>query len=516
MFLSDHMILEGKDRGGLSMGVQKDWVETLADKLTPAVKDIIRSAKRPEEKVEVIIEYDSRRDYRRSRIRRAIRESGGIVRREFPLINAMAVEIPVSGLQTLLPEKIKRVWSDIKIKPCLNVAVPAIHGDMAHQSGYTGQGTTVAVIDTGIDQHVDLTTPKNRIVGWKDFVNQKKDPYDDNGHGTHVAGIIAGNGTQSGGKYVGVAPEAKLVGIKVLDQEGSGSISNVLSGVDWVIRSRRRYKIDVINLSLGGPAEQGYQDDPMSRMVEEAWQRGIVVCAAAGNEGPKYETINTPGIAPSIITVGNMDDRDTPRRQDDQLEDSSSRGPTVDNLIKPDILAPGTNIVSLKAGGGYISHTGTSMATPMVSGAVALIHQQKPGLTPAQIKNILLANAEDRGYKEDMQGKGYLDLLKPLDLREGEEPSQGVKKEQKMAMIKALLNFLPQLAEKGKKADPRVLMTMLVKSLGLCDEKKQQTEKEVDSKGLSSFLSFLNLTPGTLLGLISSFSSWLKIPGLPF
>jgi serine protease AprX len=530
--------------------------EVLAQRLTPAVKKVIDEGSE-DRKIEVILEFDEYQVYRRSRIRRAIRRLGGRVLRELPLINALAVELPASGLREFVPKYQPRmVWSDQKVKSCLNVAVPSIHADLAHKAGLTGQRVTVAVIDTGIDPHPDLTTPKNRIIGWKDMVNDKHRPYDDNGHGTHVAGIIAGNGGQSGGKYQGVAPDAKLVGVKVLDDEGSGNISQVVAAVDWVIRNKRRYNIRVLNLSLGAHAEKGYQEDPISRIAEEAWKRGIVVCAAAGNEGPKYETINTPGINPSIITVGNINDRDTIPRPDDKLADTSSRGPTIDELLKPDILAPGTNIVSLKPGGGYISYSGTSMATPMVSGASAILLQQNPRLTPLEVKEILLSGAEDRGYSLDEQGKGYLDLTDPLKIKEKIVPVKAAVIDPvsvRQRVMQGLLQILHNFFSKGKKPNLKEMLPILIMALNpagdfsvteqpnplvsflsnpdLINKVKPLLSIFGGAKG-SDMLTFLlntlssggqsgntaklvgsNLNPIT--GLIQTMSTWLRGSGLP-
>src|SRR5690606_17662424 len=181
----------------------------------------------------------------------------------------------------------------------------------------------------------------------------RAESYDDDGHGTHVAGIIAGNGFASGGKDVGVAPGARLVGVKVLDQDGGSPISRVIAGIQWVVENRKNLKIQIINLSLGAPAEKGYRKDPLSQAVEEAWRRGLVVCVAAGNRGPEEGTITTPGINPSVITVGSIDDQRTIPRLDDVMTDHSGRGPTVDELVKPDLVAPGARITSLKPGGEY-------------------------------------------------------------------------------------------------------------------------------------------------------------------
>lgn len=390
------------------------------NKVSPNLAREVFSAGR-RDKTQVILEFPTYYRYYRF-LKSGIASKMGVkLLYELPIINSLAVEAPTDALMELIPlARVRMAWLDAKVHPCLDVAVPAIHADIAHRKGITGEGVTVAVLDTGIAPHPDLVSPKSRIIGWLDLVNNKPEPYDDEGHGTHVAGIIAGNGRESGGKYVGVAPGADLVGIKVLDKEGSGPTSRVIAGVQWAVENKEKYKIKILNLSLGGPAEEGYRTDPMSKAVEAAWRNGLTVCVAAGNTGPDRETITSPGIAPSIITVGSVDDKNTPPRRDDAMSDFSSRGPTVDRLPKPDIVAPGGNIISLKPGGGYVSLSGTSMATPMISGSVALLLAKDPNLTPDRLKRILLSTAEDRGYGPLIQGAGYLDLSKALQLPEEE------------------------------------------------------------------------------------------------
>lgn len=265
---------------------------------------------------------------------------------------------------------------------------------------YTGDGVNVAVLDTGVHQHPDLD---GRIVEFVDLVNQNNDAYDDNGHGTHCAGDVAGNGAMSEGQYQGPATKANIIGIKVLDKMGSGSLSTVMEGVQWCIDHKDRLNIGVISMSLGTPASRSYpteDDDPMVQIVEAAWDAGIVVCVAAGNEGPDQQSIASPGISNKVITVGAMDDRGTIERQDDRIAEFSSRGPTIYNEVKPDVVAPGVDIISLRSPNSYIDRlqksarvgeyyftmSGTSMATPICAGVVALILEQNPSLSPDEVK----------------------------------------------------------------------------------------------------------------------------------
>lgn len=345
------------------------------------------------------------------RIAAMIEGNLGKVHREIKMIPSLVVDLPFFSLEELARSRyIYKIWQDSPVYAQLDVAVPSSGGLIPYQANLNGKGVVVAVLDTGIDPHEDLTKPDNRILAWKDFVNQRKSPYDDNGHGTHVAGIIAGNGNYSNGKYRGIAPEAMLVGVKILNEEGSGKLSDVISGIEWCIDSLSALNIRVINLSIGSEVQESYRTDPLCRVTTAAWERGITICSAAGNSGPRLRSINTPGINPVIITVGNLDDQNTLTNIDDILAPSSSRGPTLDKLIKPDLIAPGTNITSLKVGGGYTTLSGTSMATPLVTGSVALILQKWPNLIPDQIKTLLMRKARDIGVGPNLQGAGALDL----------------------------------------------------------------------------------------------------------
>ena len=211
---------------------------------------------------------------------------------------------------------------------------------------YDGKGITIAVIDTGIHPHPDFNTPDNRIVAFVDFVKGIKVPYDDDGHGTHVAGDAAGNGTLSEGVYQGSAPAANIAALKVLGKNGEGTTSDIIKAITWCIKNKKKHNIRVINMSLGDTAREDYWNDPINQAVQRAYQAGIVVCAAAGNEGPGPRTVGTPGDSPYAISVGAVDDRNTPDKSDDFITEFSSRGPTPGGLIKPDIVAPGEAIIA--------------------------------------------------------------------------------------------------------------------------------------------------------------------------
>lgn len=279
-----------------------------------------------------------------------------------------------------------------------------------HEQGIKGKGTCICVIDSGIAMHPDL---KDRVIAFKDCVNGRKEPYDDNGHGTHVAGICAGDGSHSGGKTVGVAPEANIVGVKVLDQFGHGTTSQIIKGIQWAITNKNKYDIDVINLSLGRPIPRTRFLDPMTMAVQVAEKCGITVVVSAGNDGPESSTICSPGNAPNAITVGALDDNGTPQTDDDWPAYFSSRGPTLyDNLEKPDIVAPGVDIISCSnEGDEYIQMSGTSMAAPFTAGVAALMKGVNPKMKPKDIKSILMAQATPfkyTGLQRDTVGAGII------------------------------------------------------------------------------------------------------------
>ncbi len=310
---------------------------------------------------------------------------------------------------------------------------------------FTGAGVGVAVIDSGLTPwHDDLARVDRgralvgqRVVGFVDFTGTTADVADTYGHGTHVAGIVAGSGHDSAGEYAGAAPGAHLLVLKVLDREGRGYVSDVIRAIDFVVSGRSRFGIRVINLSIGAPVLESYETDPLTLAALRAVESGIVVVAAAGNFGKnandeiQYGGIAAPGNAPWVLTVGAYSTMGTPDASDDRVTGYSSRGPTAfDFAAKPDLVAPGTRIVSLNDDGSelalrrpedlvagidggaypYLTLSGTSMAAPMVTGVVARMLEANPGLTPNAVKAILQYTASVHPAWDYLsQGAGFVD-----------------------------------------------------------------------------------------------------------
>jgi serine protease AprX len=343
------------------------------------------------------------------------------------MINSYVVEVPKNKIGQLKKIKgIQKVEQDTHITAQMNVARDNVNCRWAIENGITGRGVGVAVLDTGIYPHRDLTARRNRLLAFKDFVNGYSEPYDDNGHGTHVAGIVGGDGYSSSGKYMGIAPDCHFVGVKVLDDKGAGNISDVLAGLQWVIDNKDRYNIKVVNISVGTEdKDHEGEKSALVRGVNAAWDHGLVVVVAAGNNGPKKMSITTPGISRKIITVGSSDDKETVDILGDVMSDYSGRGPTTACIKKPDVIAPGSNIVSCSSDVdykpglamqttdvGYTSKSGTSMATPIVSGAITLLLSRNRSMSNKDIKMKLRSASRDLGFTQDHQGWGLIDIKK--------------------------------------------------------------------------------------------------------
>lgn len=330
-----------------------------------------------------------------------------------PLIDGFAGYMTTESIHNIInnPE-VEYISFDSRVYTLLDIAGPVMNSYLVHNSGYQGAGITVAIIDTGLAPHEDLMIPTSRIIGFKDFVNNKDAPYDDSGHGTHIAGIIAGNGFSSDGRYRGIAPRANILGIKALDENGAGSTSDIIAALSYAVETKDKYNTKIINLSLGTSANATCYRDPLCKAVDMAVKAGITVVTAAGNSGPKDRTIMSPGISNNVITVGAVDNKRTIDISDDEIAPFSSRGPTLDGLMKPDIVAPGVSIRSISNTklDGYSSLSGTSMATPMVSGSIALLLNKYTNLSPKQIKEKLILSCLDLNDLEKNQGAGMLNL----------------------------------------------------------------------------------------------------------
>lgn len=363
-----------------------------------------------------------------------MRGRGARLQARLHMIRGAAFRIPVSALPALEADpEIECVTIDHPMTAMDDLTNAATGVSTAWNSGFTGTGIGVAVIDSGInDSHPDLwdsTHTQSRVVYHQDFTgtpttNSNGANYDLYGHGTHVAGIIAGNGYLSGGRYAGVAPEATLIDLRALDANGAGSDSTVIAAIQQAIALKNVYNIRVINLSLGRGIPASYTQDPLCQAVEAAWNNGIVVVVAAGNLGRLsvygsngFGTITAPGNDPYVITVGATKSNGSTSPAAETKASYSSKGPTTyDHVLKPDIMAPGNDIVSLAAPGAtleanyptdiisgtdgkadYFTLSGTSMATPAVAGAAALMLDEQSTLTPDQVKARLMKTAYKMG-----------------------------------------------------------------------------------------------------------------------
>jgi len=385
----------------------------------------------------------------RSAARAAALEAGGTLGRSLPGINGHVVTLPDAALARLADNPaIERISLD-RLAVGANERTGATVGatQVRQELGLDGAGIGIAVIDSGIAYHDDLADASGpqRVDRFVDFVGGQSVPYDDYGHGTHVAGIIAGNGYDSDGKRTGIAPAARLIALKALDGTGTGRISDVIAAIEYAIENRDALNIRVINLSIASAVYESYETDPLTVAALHAVQAGIVVVAAAGNNGvspaglTRYGGITAPGNAPWVLTVGGSTHMGTTDRADDSVAPFSSRGPTaVDTAAKPDLVAPSVGIESLAAPGSalygartpyllsgtvstsslpYLSMSGTSMASPVVAGTVALMLQANPQMTPNEIKAVLQYTSEVDSHADALtQGAGFLNAQGAVDL----------------------------------------------------------------------------------------------------
>lgn len=371
---------------------------------------------------------------------RAVRRLGGRVTAELPLVDGFAATLPRRALPALAATEGVAVLSEDHRVTVQGGASTGSGGPLAPQvvrapgawsAGYTGQGVTVALLDTGV---ADLPDLAGRIAPVRDQITGQvaacydlsgegscRDSY---GHGTFMAGLIAGNGSSGAGGPTGTAPGARILSVKVAGADGAADVSTVLAGLQWVVSFRDTYGIRVLNLSLGTDSTQSWQEDPLNYAVERAWAAGITVVVAASNRGPAPGTIAKPGDDPYVVTVGAVDDRGTVGSGDDEAPDFSSRGPTAEGVAKPDVVAPGAHELSLRSPGStldaqfppadlaspYRRGSGTSMAAAVVSGVAAVALSAHPDLTPDRLKLALRAAGRRVASRDpSVVGSGLVD-----------------------------------------------------------------------------------------------------------
>lgn len=373
-----------------------------------------------------------------------VRDLGGVIVADLPIIHGFAAELPAARTLDLA-----RMWGVRAVSfnaptqgttcgdctttgKLISTYIRSIRADQVW-SRVQGRGIGVAVVDSGVNWQTDLYTNagQNRVVANVAFHNgYNATSFDAYSHGSHVAGIIGGNGRASEGAYIGVAPQASIINVKVSDDlnQGSGTALSVVQGLQWILQNKAAYNIRVVNLSLNSAVAESYHTSAIDAAVEVLWFSGIVVVASSGNTGKGADM--PPANDPFIITVGSVDDKGTTSISDDVVSSFSTYGTTSAGVTKPDLVAPGRNIVSLMGnssqglpaahvsnivsynGASYFRMSGTSMAAPMVAGAVALLLQDEPRLTPDQVKYRLLATANKSwgGYNSTTAGAGYLDI----------------------------------------------------------------------------------------------------------
>ena len=364
----------------------------------------------------------------------ALRSLGGRVTRDLDIVSGFAATLPAdrvtqlsrtAGVLAVTPDEHVTMRGaddrqfyghDVRSLP-VPVYRHEVGADRLAAEGIDGSGVTVALVDTGIAPVSDLA---GRVVNVADPVtgmpgldcvnfSGESGCNDSYGHGTFIAGLIAGSGADSYGAYGGVARGARLVSIKIAGRDGSADVSKVLAAIQWVVSFKDTYGIRVLNLSLGTDSRADYRHDPLNFAVERAWTSGIAVIVSAGNRGPSAGTISKPADDPLVVTVGAVDDRETWSTSDDTLPNFASRGPTAQGLAKPDIAAPGGHVVSLRSPGSHVEEiapggplsgspyrrgSGTSQSAGVVSGVAALLLQAHPTWTPDQIKAALIATAQ--------------------------------------------------------------------------------------------------------------------------
>ncbi len=328
---------------------------------------------------------------------------------EYPFIKAVGLKLNYSQIVKFAKDNVvKFISKQTKVYAQLDISKKILGVNNFYNRKIYGEDVTIAIIDTGINPHLDFCLPQNRIKKFVDLINNKNNPYDDNGHGTFVASVACGNGFISQKKYAGIAPKTNIISIKALEKNGETGAFKILEAMQWIYDNKDKYNIRVVCMSFGSPPLD--KNDPLVLGAEALWDIGVVVVAAAGNSGPEKATIKSPGFSNKIITVGGLNDnRETNLDLDKnkfEIAKFSSRGP-AGYYFKPDVIAPAINITGATMQQNfYTKMSGTSVATPMIAGLCCLILSKYPFLTPDQLKVRLLRNCKSLTNNKNEEGFG--------------------------------------------------------------------------------------------------------------
>lgn len=396
-------------------------------KLDPIIK--LKLKRRDERTIPIIAML---KDIPSNRLKNIISKNRGKVKYEYNHLKAVAVQLSCDGVDKLseLPE-ITCISYDRKANICMDKASGCVGLSLNNPYNLTGRNVNIAIIDTGAYPHGDLVRPYRVVTLFKDFVNACVEAYDDNGHGTHLCGIIAGSGSMSGDKYKGIAQSSRIIALKAFNNVGEGAFSDILAAIDWAIENKEKYKIRILCLPFGADVIVPPDMDPLSRACQIAWDMGLVVIAASGNKGPNQGSITTPGVCPSIITVGCCDCRELSIRSW-QIPAFSGRGGNNENIVKPDFIAPGTGVMSLSSDKTYTPQngrrlmnqsldipyctmTGTSVSTAVATGCIALLLEKMPVISCKDLKGMLKLTCQTLNEPKSAQGYGVINIKKLLN-----------------------------------------------------------------------------------------------------
>lgn len=364
-----------------------------------------------------------------NRFKNSIAKKQNKLKYEYKYINAAAARLSLDEIDRLseLPEIIS-ISYDRKANICMDKTVECVGINYKNPYNLTGRNVTTAIIDTGVYPHGDLSRPYRIITFFKDFINSLSEPYDDNGHGTFMCGVMAGSGSMSDDRYKGIAPGSRIIMLKAFNSVGEGAFSDILAAIGWVVENRKKYNIRLLCLPFGADAIVPYKSDPLCRACEAAWNSGLIVITASGNKGPDHGTITTPGIDPFVITVGSCECRDSNIRNW-TIPDFSSRGSKKGDETKPDFIAPGWGITSLSSDKRYVpgkgrkptpsyletpycQMTGSSVSMAVAAGCIALCLEKMPDISGKDLKGILNLSCQTLNEVKTAQGSGVINMKK--------------------------------------------------------------------------------------------------------